>query len=512
MVLPRTERGNLVYIPDGQVLTDWFWDRLRFSLIQGPIGSGTSTAGCQRIWVQSMDQEPDIDGVRRTRWIISRETYKELRETTVKTWLEWFPEDDWGPFIRSEPMFHQLRQRTAGGWDLRDHPSGDGTKIDSEVIFLAIDDPDTAEKVLASYEITGFFKNETQFTQKGVIDELLSRCGRYPSMRNGPGATWFGGWADMNAPVEGHWVPYMRGDIPLPVEMTDDEKMGFEKPDDWEFYTQPPGLLEKIVDGRPVYLPNPNAENQKHLVEPYIQKIQGHERAWIDRRVLNKVGTRQTGQSVYPTFSEYDHVSKGEVSPSPDHLIVVGLDFGIQPAAAFLQERNGTWFVLSELVGSNEPADEFAPRVKRHLSQRYPHCKVEFWGDPRGGDRTQASSETAYHIYKKHGMAVFPATPNNAPELRRSTVTAVLARRAGLKINPSCLRLKRGMAGGYHYRKITNVAGQFSEKPSKNEYSHIVEAMENALIGGGEGYSTVRGTVDRPKPVSAPRKRFRLRG
>ena len=210
-MLRVTQRGNFVYEPDGKVLTDFFWNRDRFCCIQGPIGSGTSTASCHKIWAMACEQEADYDGVRRTRWIITRDTYKSLRETTVKTWLEWFPEEVWGTFIRSEPMFHHLK---------RDHPSNDGTKVSCEVIFLAIPDPDVAEAVLASYEITGFFMNEGQFAEKEVVDELLSRCSRYPSMKNGPGATWFGGWMDMNAPVEGHWVPYMRADIPLPPEMT----------------------------------------------------------------------------------------------------------------------------------------------------------------------------------------------------------------------------------------------------------------------------------------------------
>lgn len=511
MALPRTETGELVYIPDGKVLNEWFWDRSRFSCIQGPIGSGTSTAGCQRIWVLAMDQEPDLDGVRRTRWIVSRETYKELRETTVKTWLDWFPEDVWGPFIRSEPMYHQLRQPAAGGgWELIDHPDGK-TKIDCEVIFLAIDDPDTAEKVLASYEITGFFKNEGQFTEKAVIDELLSRCGRYPSMRNGPGATWYGGWMDMNAPVEGHWIPYMRGDIPLPVDMSDDEKMAFDTPSDWRFYVQPPGLLERIVDGRPVYSPNPDAENQTHLVEPYMLKVLGKKKSWIDRRVLNKVGISVDGKSVYPTFSEDEHVNPFEVPPTRGLPVVVGLDFGREPAAGFLQEKNGTWTVHTELIGDNESAELFAPRVKRHLAQHYPGFEAHFWGDPRGGDGTQATEQTAFDIFRKHGMKVLPATMDNNPEMRRSTVEAVLERRNAFKVNPSCLVAKRGFAGGYHYRKIKGLAGQYAPKPVKNTYSHIVEAIENALLGGGEGYSTVRGTSDRPKPVTMQRQRMRLR-
>jgi hypothetical protein len=464
--------------------------------------SGTSTCSCHKIWALAGAQQPDQDGVRRTRWIITRDTYKELRETTVKTWLEWFPEDQWGQFIRSEPMLHHLK---------RDHPSGDGTKIDCEVIFLAIPDADVAEAVLASYEITGFFRNEGQFCEKEVVDELLSRCSRYPSMRNGPGPTWFGGWMDMNAPIEGHWVPYMRGDVPLPPEMSDDEKAAYDRPDDWVFLVQPPGLLETFHEGKPVYSPNPLAENQKYLIEPYMEKIKGKKKSWIDRRVLNKVGIRLDGKPVYPTFSEEDHVHKHDKDPVQGLSIVVGLDFGRAPAAGFMQEVNGLWTLHSELIGENESAELFAPRVKKHLARFYPNMPVEFWGDPRGSDKGQNDETTAYDIFQKHGMRVLNATEDNNVELRRSTVESVLNRRNGFKVNPTCTVFKRGMAGGYAYRKIKGVAGMYSPKPVKNDYSHIVEAVENGLIGGGEGFTVVRAVKSVPKPKVKARTRFRLR-
>ena len=501
-MLRFTREGRAVYEPDGSVLTDFFWDRSRFSCIQGPIGSGTSSAACHRIWVQACEQGADLDNVRRSRWLITRDTYKELRETTVKTWLDWFPEEHWGQFIRAEPMVHHIK---------KDHPSGDGTKVDCEVIFIAIPDADTAEAVCASYEITGFFRNEGQFCEKEVIDELLSRTGRYPSKKMGPGATWFGGWMDMNAPVEGHWVPYMRGDIPIPPDMSDEERESYEKPSHWKFFVQPPGLREKIVDGKPVYSENPAAENQKHLAETYLEKIKGKKKSWIDRRVLNKVGIRIDGKPVYPTFSEDEHVHDRDVFPVQGLPVIVGLDFGREPAAAFLQERNGLWTVHSELIGDNESAELFAPRVKRHISQNYPGFKFEFWGDPRGGDGTQATEQTAYSIFQKYGMTVLNATEDNDPELRRSTVEAVLNKRNGFKVNPSCITAKRGFAGGYSYRKLKGVAGQFSPRPIKNGYSHIIEAIENALLGGGEGYSVVSQQRERPRPRPVPRRRFRLR-
>ena len=505
MPLPVTPRGNFVYSPDGPVLTDYFWNRDRFVAIQGPIGSGTSTCSCHRIWALACEQEPDFDGVRRTRWIVTRSTYKELRETTIKTWLEWFPENEWGAFIRSEPALHHLK---------RAHTSGDGTKVDCEVIFVALPDPDQAEAVLASYEITGFFVNEGQFFEKAVVDELLSRCSRYPSMKNGNGATWYGGFLDMNAPIEGHWIPYMRGDIALPVELTDEEKTEFEKPDDWTFLVQPPGLIETKIEGKTVYQFNPAAENQKNLRETYLDKIKGKSKVWIDRRVMNKVGLYVEGKPVYPTFSEQEHVSARQLRATPGANIIVGLDFGRDPAAVFCQCINGRWTVLSELIGMSESAQLFAPRVRRHLAQEYPGFAAEFWGDPRGADGTQATEVTAYEIFEANGMTVYPASTDNNPELRRSTVEAVLERRNAFAINPKCLVAKTGFAGGYHYPKIKGRPGMFQERPSKNRYSHVVEAVENALLGGGEGDAIVMSSSRRraaPSVISRHRVSLRRR-
>ena len=294
--------------------------------------------------------------------------------------------------------------------------------------------------------------------------------------------------------------------------MTDDERRAFAKPDDWEFFVQPPGLIEKQVDGRPVYENNPNAENQNNLKETYLDKIKGKTKDWIDRRVLNKVGLYMDGKAVYPTFSEHDHVLPEDVVPNQYAPIIVGLDFGRDPAAAFLQQDRGKWILLSELIGDNESAERFAPRVKNHLSQFYPGMPAEFWGDPRGGDGNQANEETAFDVFQRLGMIVLKATEDNSPELRRSTVESVLERRNGFGINPKCLVAKRGFAGGYHYRKIKGLAGMYSPKPVKNAYSHIVEAVENGLIGGGEGTAVVSAPSHQRKKayVPGPRK-VRLR-
>lgn len=499
MALLQTPRGNFIYSPDGRVLTEFFWDRSEMAIIQGPIASGTSTASCMKLWALATEQDPDYDGVRRTRFIVTRDTYKELRETTIKTWLEWFPESEWGPMIRAEPSFHSLK---------RDHPSGDGTKVDCEVIFLAVPDADVAEQILASYEITGFFRNEGQFCDKLVIDELLSRCARYPSKRNGPGATWHGGFIDLNAPVEGHWIPYMRGDIPLPPEATEDERRVYRQPDTWQFFTQPPGLIEVRREGNISYQPNPNAENQKHTKKSYMEVVVGKTKAWIDRRVLNKVGLHIEGKAVYPTFSEEEHVSKGPLQAIDGYKIIVGLDFGRDPAAAFFQNINGNWRMLDELIGANESAELFAPKIKRRLAEKFRGFDAEFVGDPRGADGGQNTETTAYDVFQKHGMRVMPATTDNNTQMRRSAVEAVLDRRNGFIVDQGCLVAKTGLAGGHHYPKlrVRGLSGLFADKPRKGLYSHIVDAIENALLGGGEGEAVITSSHRERKAPSQPKR------
>ena len=89
--------------------------------------------------------------------------------------------------------------------------------------------------------------------------------------------------------------------------------------------------------------------------------------------------------------------------------------------------------------------------------------------------------------------------------MRKSTVETVLARRYGVRLDPSRVPMfKKGMAGGYHYKKLT-------PQPEKNGYSHPVEAFENMLMGGGEGMAATRGNVVklRPSPIVKRHPSFR---
>ncbi len=96
--------------PDGGTLCAFIQDWAFVTIIRGPWGSGKSVACCGKLYLAACLQEPDYAGVRRTRWFVVRNTYPDLQETTIKTWLSWFPEEVYGPLRRSRPF------RSASTW------------------------------------------------------------------------------------------------------------------------------------------------------------------------------------------------------------------------------------------------------------------------------------------------------------------------------------------------------------------------------------------------------------
>ena len=72
---------------------------------------------------------------------------------------------------------------------------------------------------------------------------MTSRAGRYPAIKDG-GPTWHGVIADMNIADQDHWTSIMRGLVPLPEGLLEDDRIALTWPARWDFFMQPPGLLE----------------------------------------------------------------------------------------------------------------------------------------------------------------------------------------------------------------------------------------------------------------------------
>lgn len=466
----------------GTRVCDFVMSDREVDIIQGPLGSGKTRALCARIMRHAQQQRiSKITGARMSRWALVRNTYPDLKTTTIRTWLEMFSEAVYGRFNWGQPPAHRIKFQ-----------GGDGVWVHLEVDFLALDKPEDVRK-LRSTEYTGIAFNELPFIDKELFDEGTSRL-RYPGSEHG-GSEWHGIIADANAPDEDHWLAWMTGQIDLPPNLTDEEREQYRWPAHWGFHKQPAAVIEQrnaqgVVIG---YEVDPTCENYENLPPGYYQKmLHGKKKSWIDSRMRNVIALVVDGSPVYPEFNVDVHVSVEALRPMPRVALTVGLDFGRQPAAIFMQAANNRVYVQYELLGHNEGAVTFAPKVRRFIAEKYPSfelSEINFWGDPKGDDKGQADERTAYDIFEANGMKVRgpPGLRNNMIETRVSAVTSLHNElhdgRPRYIMSPMCRTLKVAKAGRYHLvREEDGVL-----RPKKNRYSNPADAEQYGILGLGEG-------------------------
>lgn len=468
-------------------------------VIVGPVGSGKSVLSCLRLMRHTQEQRPSpLDGLRYSRFFVARNTYPDLRRTTIRTWLETFPEEVYGRFYWGQPPAHRIS-------------FGD---VRMEVDFLALDKPEDIRK-LRSGEYTGGWFNEVQYIPIELVDEGQSRVDRYPKQSHG-GATWSGVICDANAPDEDHWLAMRTGMVDPPTGLSAEEMVHYHWPAEWGLFIQPPALVEHMdAQGRVLrYSVNPDAENLENLSGQYYQRqIVGKTKAWIDSRLMVRCVLIVEGAPVYPMFRREFHVAPTPLEPvlGISHEVLLWMDFGRSPAALFAQEINGRVFVQHEMIGFNEPASSFAPKVKRFLEQTYPGCRLVAHGDPKGQDRGQATDTTPFEVFAANGIPVNPSS--NDIRARVEAVSYALNDNPGgvnrWSVSPRCRTLIVGLAGRYCLEKDPE-SGEL--KPTKNKYSHVGNALEYGALSRGEGRRMIGlPAAGRTKPVQTYRRRKSLR-
>ena len=437
----------------------------------GPLGSAKTVTSCQKLMQAMINQKPNSLGVRPSRFYAIRNTYADLLTTTAKDWLELYR--DLGTYAEGskKPPTHTL------DFDLED-----GTTVNSELIFIALDRADSIKKLRGS-QVTGFWLNEVKELHKGVVDMADLRHGRYPSMAaGGVKPTWHGMIGDTNAPDEDHWYYQLAEN---------------DKPEGWNFHRQPGGLIQ---EGE-LFLINPLAENVHNLPEGYYTRgMQGKARDWIKINLCNEYGFVMDGKPVYPEYVDSIHCMATEYIPNKEWPIILGADFGRTPACAMLQfdPAMGRYIGFDEFVTHDMSAALFAPELKLYLDRVYPGFTYNVgWGDPSGDQRGQATEDTPIKIMYAHGLP-FKGTATNNPLIRRASIVNPMRRlcmdgKPAFMISPKCKTWRKGLAGGFCYKR-KQVAGdeRYHDEPDKNEFSHVCEAGEYGLQGSGEGAAAIR--------------------
>ena len=439
-------------------------DKLIRGLV-GPFGSGKSSGCVVEILRRSMAQKPGADGIRRTRWACIRNSYPQLRDTTIKTFKDWVDFD------------------VMGVWRERDHTFtmkfGD---VESEVMFRALDRPDDTSNLL-SLELTGAWLNEAREIDWAIVQALLGRVGRFPAVKDG-GASWYGIIADTNPPdVDSWWFRLF-------------EK---EKPDNTAIFRQPSGVAD-------------NAENLRNLPRDYYQNLlKMNSQDWCKVHVHGEYGFVQDGKPVFPMYADSVHCTE-KAEYIEGLKIYRGWDFGLTPAISLSHlTAEGRWIIFDELVAEDVGIDRFADRVIRTLEQKYPGARYVDVGDPAGQQRAQTDERSCFDLLYAKGIKISGGEQSLVIRIEsiRKALNSMIDGKPQFALHPRCDVLRKGFLGKYRYRKL-QAADRFSEDPEKNAWSHVNDSLQyvgTRLFGGA-----LRTIISDEKPDRYRRKRGRDEG
>lgn len=416
--------------------------------IIGPLGSGKSSGCTLELLRRASTQAPAPDGIRHTRFVVIRNSYRELADTTRRTVEDWIPAaiSSWSEGNAS--MMVRFND------------------VECEILFRALDTPADVKKLL-SLEITGAWINEGKEIGRAVFDMLQGRVGRYPSKRMG-GPTWCGIWMDTNPPDEDHWIYKVFEEM---------------RPPGHEIFHQPSGLSD-------------DAENLQNLPGGrayYERLVHGKAPEWINVYVHGRYGFVRDGKPVYPEYRDELHSLQVQPAPPPaGATLILGMDFGLTPAiVVFHKTPSHQWQAIDEFVSEDMGATRFAAHVATELKRKHPYNLFRGWGDPAGTQRSQVDERTPYEVVQAAGIPIDPCHTNDFV-LRRDSVAFPLLRLTmsgvpSFVVTPACPKLRKAMAGGYCFRRV-QISGdeRYRDAPDKNMHSHVAEAAQYALLGEGE--------------------------
>ena len=475
--------ASFVIAPDGDVLERFIACRARVKAIQGPVGSGKSTASWQSALVNAAMRQTLANGLRGTvrgarcrRLLVIRNTLKQVKDTVLPTMRQ----------VLSPAVFGQATE--SGRPKLHVKMPG----LDWEVLFYGMDDPRDVED-LKSFEASDVYLSEARYLAREVIVAAVERAGRYPPVEAG-GCVEPQVIMDTNPPDAGSWLAVISGQSPLPAGLSADDRMAWSMPRGWEYFLQPPAVLEVRDAGGVVtgYVANSRAENLKYLPPGYYEeKIAGRTRGEIESELGNKPGSSKAGKPVWSAYRSEVHGVRG-LDMLPGHPVLVGVDFGRTPAAAIGQHVHGQWRVLREIITENMGAREFARLMKASMAEWFPGMEWACWGDPAGENNEQSDDISPCKVMWAEGVRVVAAPGNNDWVLRRDAVDESMRRlvdgRPAFLVDLECCPvLAAALAGQYAYPRMAVASERYADRPMKNRYSHVADALQYLMLGGGEG-------------------------
>ena len=458
--------SNLTYNPPPSVVPFLTGEKF-IELICGPVGSTKTTASLMKIAYHAKKMAPCRDGVRRSRAIVIRNTREQLRDTTIPDFLKWYPDGVAGSYTKTEYKFI-LR------FD----------DVECEVLFRGLDDSNDVRRLLSLQASFGVL-DEFREINPSIFEALQGRLGRYPD--------------GMMVPHRPEWGIDKKGN-PIQGCVTDDGKpnshvWGATNPPDMDTFWE--NFLSNPPENASVYIQpsglSPEADWVQHLPQDYYENLaEGKSEDWIDVYINAKFGKSLAGKPVFPSFRSDFHVAKEPLRyiRSPEKPLIIGLDFGLSPAATINQiDMHGRLLTFASITSQGMGITRFIQeKLKPTLAEKFPGHPVIVIGDPAGAQRAQTDERSCFDILKSEGFRVIPARTNSV-QARVSAVEKFLSRQVeggpGHLIDPSAKEIINALRGGYRYKM--KKSGEMEDNPEKNQHSHVADAHQYACLHADGG-------------------------
>lgn len=411
--------------------------------IMGPFGSGKSSASIVKLVEHGATIPAMRDGMIRARYLVARNTYRELQDTTIKTFFKWFPPIHCGNYNESKNTYMMRGMGERGPFDI-------------EILFRALDRPDHVGHLL-SLELTGAWLNEVREFPWSLIGPLFGRLGRFPPRDEVP-----------------TYLKLLMMDTNPPDNDSEFYKFfEIKKPQNAVLYKQPGGRSK-------------DAENLDNLEAGYYDSLanilsEDEVKVYVD----GEYGFIRTGKAVYPAYRDSLHCREFDFDPRLP--IYRGWDFGLTPACVFAQFPPGGQLRYGyELCATRAGADAFSGVVLKFCRTTFSRDQQYIdVGDPAGEAASQTDEVSCFDILQGKGIDIRGG--EQTLEIRIGSVDLALRSLTDhgepqLLVHPRCSTLRKGFQGGYQYRRLITVdsAGElrYSDKPDKNRYSHPHDATQ----------------------------------
>jgi hypothetical protein len=420
--------------------------------VVGPVGSGKTSAASWEICWFLPEYLYRAHGYTKSRWVIVRNTYLELADTTRKTIEEWFP---FGTYM-AQARTYFIRY-------------GD-PPIQVELLYRSCDRPEDIKK-FKSLELTGYWIDESIEVKDEIKLMLQSRIGRYPrgckvrygiETTNPPDitdATYYKFNWQQSPP--GHPGPILPPG-PLPTKDPLEKHEGF-----W----QPP--RENIANLRPGYYDD--------LRQDYADNPD-----WIDMYIDGKPGILVKGKLVYSNFRREIHCAKEPLRWTGGPLYLGWDHSGNTPACVVVQiPTSRSAQVLREYYSDKMGIVDFGRYVLHSINRDFPGWEAGgHFGDPAGAAAFSKKDGgfTSNHQLLLEECGVEIVSADNNFRARVEAVERQLRVIDGLLLDPSCILTINGFLGGYYYPENQQVMGEYLPNVRKNRYSHVHDALQYCLM------------------------------